>query len=224
MTSTDPLSFDPPEADEELLSVVDLGEGAFLAPSAQGRRGGAPRASLSFSRVLRTDDIPSILAPEGTGFGVPALKRLKHSHHLIARLIAEGRPMVEISAITGTTQAWLSTLKADPAFQELVAYYQQMKEAVYVDVHQRLASLGLDTIEELQARLNENPDDFTKKELMALMELTLDRSVAPPKGGAFGSGGGSGAPALSIQINFEGSRPEGAGGASADVIEGEIIP
>ena len=66
------------------------------------------------------------LAGLGTDRGVkpPAIKRIAEVHHLIARLVAEGEAGYAISAATGYSQSRISILKADPAFQELVARYQ----------------------------------------------------------------------------------------------------
>ena len=166
--------------------------------SARGRR--TVPLSIEVVRELNTGDLEVLANPPKQGITTTPLAKLRHTHHMLARLIAEGRPGVECSAITGYSQSRISILKHDPAFEELVEYYKGQAEAKYLDVHERLAGLGIDTIEELQDRLASEPEKFSARELMELAELTLDRSVAPPKGGAKANGGG-GAP-VAIAINF----------------------
>jgi hypothetical protein len=108
---------------------------------------------------------------------------------MLARLLAEGRKSEECSLITGysTTRIWI--LKQDPAFKDLVAYYAAQTEAKFLDVHERLAALGMSTLDELQERLESDPDGFKNRELMELAEFALDRSVTKDsrKGGPQGT-------------------------------------
>lgn len=174
-------------------------------------RGGKPKAELVLvvDRALGPADLESLAgAPKVHGPGVIA--RLKHSHHLLARLLAEGRTAVEASYVTGYCESRISILQDDPAFQELVAYYTSQQEEVFLDVHQRLASLGIGAMEELQDRLDDTPGKFTEKQLMDLIELTMDRSVAPskgaPKGAAPTTPGG-----LNLTVNFVSTKTEDQG-------------
>lgn len=122
---------------------------------------------------------------------VRPLARIRNTHHQLAKLLAEGRKQVECAAITGYAQSTISILLHDPAFQELLAYYTTQKEAVYLDVHQRLAQLGLTAVEELQERLELSPEKFSNEMLNKIMESTMDRSVAPARGSPQGAGGGT---------------------------------
>ena len=173
--------------------------------SARGKRSGP--LELVVMRELNGGDLDLLRNPPAQGQIVAPLQRLRHTHHMLARLLAEGRPGVECSMITGYSQSRISILQNDPAFKELVAYYAQQTEAKYLDVHERLASLGIDTIEELHERLDTQPEKITTRELMELAELTLDRSVAPPKGAA-AKGQGGGVP-VSVSINFVNPVPTG---------------
>lgn len=177
---------------------------------------GRPAASalqLEAGRELGEADAQA-LADGAVGSVVSPLSRLRHSHHELARLIAGGASGVEASAITGKSQSWISTLRKDPAFAELVEYYRVQKDAVYMDVHARLAGLGTDAVNELQHRLDTDPDGLSTREVMDIAELALDRSVAPSKGG--GSGGGAVAAAsISFQVSFvKGAEEEGEGQGS----------
>jgi hypothetical protein len=108
------------------------------------------------------------------------LLRIRHAHHTLARLIAEGKKDIEISAITGYSPSRISILKGDPAFADLVAYYTSQVEAIFVDVHERLKTLTVEAIEELATRLEENPESFTSRDLLLVAELAADRSGFGP--------------------------------------------
>ena len=110
----------------------------------------------------------------------PAVARLRHSHHLLARLLAEGRRPNECSMITGYSPSRISILQNDPTFLDLIASYRAQVQEIYVSVHERLAQLGVDSIEELQARLDEHPERFTIADLQEMMKLTMDRSGHGP--------------------------------------------
>lgn len=166
----------------------------------RGRRADGPALSLTPGRALVEADADAI-AEGGVAAIVSPLTRLRHTHHELARLIAEGRPGVEVSAITGKSQSWISTLRSDPAFAELVAYYASQKDAVYLDVHARLAGLGTDAVNELQHRLDTDPDRLTAREVLEIAEMALDRSVAPAKSAGPGSGTANGT-AVAVNVTF----------------------
>lgn len=142
---------------------------------------GKPKAAIAMAivRELVPEDKAMLENPVGE-IRTP-LQRIKHIHHTVARLVAEGRSNVEINAITGMGKEWIGTLKGDPAFAELVEYYKGMKDQRFYDVHERLARLGESTVEELQNRIDTSPEKFTARELVELAEMVLDRSSAPSK-------------------------------------------
>lgn len=167
-----------------------------------------PRAALAvaYRRDLTPADL-TVVGGVSLGVSTPSIKKIRHIHHSLARLLAEGRKPVECSAITGYSQSRISILQRDPAFSELVEYYKTQVEAQYTDIHAKLAVLGTMAIEELQDRLEGDGEEgppLSNKELMALAELTLDRSVAPPKAGAGRAGQGpavsGGGPLITIQF------------------------
>jgi hypothetical protein len=120
--------------------------------------------------------------------------------------------LIECSNLTGLSGPRISDLKNDPAFQELVSYYAEELNEVYIDVHQRMAALGTSVLEELAERFESDPEKFTKRELMDLFTTMADRSIATAKGGPTPqqsvavSPGGAG---LALQINFVSPTGEG---------------
>lgn len=149
---------------------------------------------MEVTRTLGPEDVELMAQPAGSE--LPLLKRLRHNHHMAARLLAEGRSNTEVALLTGYAAITVTNLQSDPMFKELVAYYQAQVEVKYLDVHERLASLGMDAVAEIHDRLDNEPDSFTLKDLREVAELALDRSVTQ---GARPTGSG---PANQITVNF----------------------
>lgn len=189
----------------DVISLDDLQ--SLAIGSARGKK--AMPLSMEFERELGPSDLPLILEPPPQGAFTPPLARIRNSHHMLARLLAEGKSGQEASLVTGYAPSRISILQNDPAFAELVVYYKGQVEAKYLDVHERLAMLGLSSIDELQARLDENPDGFKNRELLELAEFLLDRSVTKD---ARKVGANSNNFAPIVQVTFVGSTgspPEG---------------
>jgi hypothetical protein len=148
-------------------------------------------------RDLNEADMEVLQNPPKTGIKAPSLQRIRNTHHMLARLLAEGKKPTDISMITGFSPGRISSLQSDPMFVELMAYYSAQVESQYLDVHARLADLGVTSLEELRERIEETPEKFSVRELLEIMKETLDRSAAPSKGG----GGGK----TNIEIKFVGA-------------------
>lgn len=104
------------------------------------------------------------------------LKSIRETHHMLARMIAEGRPDGTISAVLGYSPPRIKILRDDPGIQELVAHYKSLDAAVQADVHTQIHSLALTAMQELHSRLEENPEDFSTPELLKIAETGLDRT------------------------------------------------
>lgn len=150
-------------------------------PPARGRK----PASIAWGTPaeLTEDDIFALHSPTKEIAPHVDIKQIRHRHHFIARLIAEGRKHVEISAIASISQSRISVLLQDPAFAELVAYYKDQVRGTYLNVHEKLANIGVTAMEELQDRLDTSPETFKNKDLKEIIETTMDRSAAPSKAG-----------------------------------------
>jgi hypothetical protein len=61
-----------------------------------------------------------------------------------------------------------------------LAYYGTQAEAKYLDVHERIATLGMAALDELQERLEEKPEDFSNGALLKIATDLMDRSVTKP--------------------------------------------
>lgn len=192
----------------------------YIAPPGKGRR----PAPITYGppRQLSESDIASMWDHTGSGQkGVPRIKTLRYNHHLLAKAVASGKTLLECSNLCGLTVARISDLKNDPAFQELVSFYAEELNEVYVDVHQRMAALGTSVLEELQERFESEPEKFTKRELMDLFTTMADRSIPTAKGGpnpqqVIATGGGAG---LALQINFVSPAT-----AEPETLDAKLIP
>jgi hypothetical protein len=171
-------------------------------------------------RELVAEDLPRLTAtPDSLRKGIPQVKVLRQGHHLIAKAIASGKSLAEVSAISGYSQSAISVLRNDPAFIELVALYADDLKKVYLDVHERMAAFSISTLEELQERFENNPETFTKRELLDMFTALADRAIPSAKGGpapqAVQGGGGT-----LVQVNFVPSPTLAEGGV---VIEAKVV-
>lgn len=172
------------------MNFIDLEKLAI--GSARGKK--AQMLHMEFVRELNQGDLGLILNPPEKGITTTPLLKLRNTHHMLARLLAEGRKNSECALVTGYTPSRISILQHDPAFKELIAYYSANVEAKYLDVHERLASLGMSSLDELQERLEEQPEGFKNRELLELAEFALDRSVTKEQR----KGTGGQVPAISV--------------------------
>lgn len=149
--------------------------------------------------VLRSPGLPSTAGPKGP-------MRIRHTHHLLAQQIAKGHSMAECALITGYAPATISVMKGDPTFRELVAFYTAEAARVFSVGLERMQALGLSSLDELQRRLEEAPDDWSKRELMELVELMMIKG-RPQAGQGLGPAGG---PGVSINVKFvQAEAPQG---------------
>jgi hypothetical protein len=160
------------------LSLDDMIDQALTALP-RGRR--AKSVAPTFLRNIQEEDMAVILSGEQVAYNVRPMLRIRTQHHLAAQLLASGKTATEVGAITGYTPVRINQLQKDPAFQELLAHYKKQTDAVYLSVHERLANLGITVTEEIQQRLEEDPESFSNEDLRKLAETTLDRGGYGPK-------------------------------------------
>ena len=107
--------------------------------------------------------------------GVQAVLRIKARHFALAKALAEGIEPAVAAAITGYAPGTVSQLCQDPTFQNLIASYRQDIEGEYVNVHQKLATLTVTAMDELQERIENNPEEVKTTVLTDIMTKGLDR-------------------------------------------------
>lgn len=80
----------------------------------------------------------------------PKIQRLRDRHHALAKCLAEGMSNAEAAAVTGYDPSRISILKGDASFQELVAHYRQVEDALLAEFTQRATILTLTAMDNLQ--------------------------------------------------------------------------
>lgn len=172
MKSKDATSMSISEAATQAL----LGSGVKLQLGS-GRRQAPLRAE--YARDLTVEELIGASTQEA-GIKSSPIKELRQSHHMLAKIMAQGLPDAEVATITGYSISRMSILRGDPTFQELLQYYKDMEANQYAtaraDMHERLASLGFDAIETLHDKLRDDPDSFDPKTLLLVVEATADRT------------------------------------------------
>lgn len=178
------------------------------------RQGVARELDVVVVRELEAADLPALMSTDSGAVSIDpdgvSLSRVRSAHHMLAQLCAEGKSNIEIGAISGYNPAYISALRNDPAFKELLAHYSSIREKLFVDVLERMKFLGLSSIEELQQRLVEEPEKFTRQELMQMADMLLIKPAAVMAANS------SRAAAPSISIKFVGGP-----GGSGPIIEAE---
>lgn len=150
----------------------------------------AQTMALEVERALTARDIYDLatgaLVPQTTG--APVIQRIKAAHHRIAQLLVTGLADNEVAFATGYSPQRVTDLKnQDPAFQELLAYYQnQVNDLGILDarrIQTKAQDIAENALDEIRERLD---DDKTRaqiplSELRQLSTMGMDRTVAPPK-------------------------------------------
>lgn len=195
----------------------------LMLGDARGGRKPAKQVMIEVERELVPEDIEALRRGDSPASPqrIPTILNIKHAHHTLARLIAcDDAKLAEISLQTGYSPAYISTLKSDPAFKELLAYYTEQKNIKFVDTLERMKTFGLTVLDELQRRFEDNPEDFKKSELLNMTDLFLLRGN-PSVSGNGGGGGGAGKPAVQVSVSFI-TPPPLEGPMAMKSIEGEI--
>lgn len=169
------------------------------------RRTGVPQPILwEMVRELEESDLPALISVTSEVSQPPAqpLSKVRAAHHSLAQLIVEGKSNIEIGFLSGYSPTYISMLRSDPTFKELVAHYSQNRDKVYVDVLERMKIAGLNSLEELQDRLTNEPEKFANSQLLEL----VNKLLVAPAAAALGARGNGNAPSISIQF----VQPQGA--------------
>lgn len=134
-------------------------------------------------RELDEADVEMLLAARDRGNVLPSaepIKRLRETHHALAKAIADGLSQTDAAIRTGYSISRVSILMGDPTFQELVEHYRENRALAYRDMHQAMADLGLDALQELHARLEETPEELSNQLLHDIAKTFADRTGYAP--------------------------------------------
>lgn len=170
------------------MSDFDLGIDLGLVPRS-GRQ--ALPLTAEFSRELVPADFSMPATQTQTA---PAIKKLRDSHHALARVLVTCGSNAEASAITGYSPSRISILKADPQFQELLSFYREGSERAVTDLRERMAGMAGSALQELSDRLEDSPEEFTPNLLKEIVKDLADRTGHAPQRGP--------APSVNINVNL----------------------
>jgi hypothetical protein len=139
---------------------------------------GRPRRVLTADVVREIEDSDlEFLAATPRNMAPPELKKITERHHGLARLLATGVSAGEAAVITGYDPSRVSTLQNSPAFIELVALYSREVDLQFSSVLQHMSGLSKDALLEIRERIEETPEKFSNRELLAIVTELTDRSV-----------------------------------------------
>lgn len=110
----------------------------------------------------------------------PVVKRLRDSHHAVAKLLARGMTPTQVSLQTGYAPSRISTLQNDPAFQEMLAFYRQDNEAVAEAVEAQFLGVAMDAKQAIQERLLDEGEEVSLTTLNEIFKTFADRAGYAP--------------------------------------------
>lgn len=140
--------------------------------------GEAPMAGRQLSEV-NARSVPSPASRR------PPLQEIRTVHQSMARMFASGKSAREVALATGYSAGYVSMLRDDPAFAELMATYKGMAEIEFLENSKLRAQLNRTALEVAQQRLTEEPEKIANKDLFSLIKETSEAplpgaGVSPP--------------------------------------------
>lgn len=108
------------------------------------------------------------------------IARLSDRHHSLARCLASGLSVSDACAVTGYTPSRVSILRGDPAFEELIAFYQAGKGELVEDLGQQLLSNSKVAALIVAERLEDTPEAFDIDALHDTIKIGADRNGFGP--------------------------------------------
>lgn len=107
-------------------------------------------------------------------------KKMRHTHHRLAQLLAGGMSEGQAGALCGYTVYTVCILKNDPAFIELLNHYTATKEEAFADFVDAAAALSMDMLDRLREVLEEEPEKLSPSILLESIKTLADRSGNAP--------------------------------------------
>lgn len=153
---------------EDLLAAASGDEVEIAGNNTRQPSAAQKKAAVMVSTISEPDD------PNRVG-------RIREKWHSVARLMASGLNNRMVASVSGYTEAYLSTLTNNPAFQEILRLYSSTSGAATTAqiINEQLRSLGLRSVEILGEKL-ESGDEISVQDAIAIAKLGLDRSGHGP--------------------------------------------
>ena len=129
-------------------------------------------------RPLVLADLASLRQPSAR----PTIKKLRDSHHIIARLLASGCKLHEIARQTGYSMSRISILRSSPAMIELVEKYHNRDDEVWRESRDEFYDAIHDAGSKAWRQINDALDDAEDGDatipinrLLAIADSAADR-------------------------------------------------
>lgn len=113
---------------------------------------------------------------------VTAVQTLRDNHHRIARAVASGLSLGDVASTCGVSYNRVTSLKADPSFQELVAHYRAIITSEWAQQDTVIEFLRGNALK-AQAMISDKLDAAAEaneflptRDLLGIAELGLDRT------------------------------------------------
>lgn len=143
-----------------------------------------PVGEVRVKRELTKADLELVKHGRGTpgsDLNPPArIKKLRERHHALARALASGMTDLAASNCTGYEPSYIAILRSDPTFKNLIREYIRQKDEVWLDVNERLKTMGLTASEIIQDRMEEEPEKIPTSQLMEIAKAGMDRTGYGP--------------------------------------------
>lgn len=139
-------------------------------------------SSAEIVRLITKADLKMLAVREATPDDAPVklVKRLSTRHHALARALAEGMENWRAAAFTGYDEVYVSIMKADPTFQNLVQHYTDLKEQELVANARLVNGVAHDALMLIQDKMENEPEKVTMSQAIEVAKLGLDRSGVGP--------------------------------------------
>lgn len=165
------------------LDLSDFDAEALLADVEQSTRGRGKATQvidIYSTRELHQADLDAVASAKVGVATAPTLQNIRASHHRIAKMIAQGVRLVEISRITGYSPGRLTVLKDSPAFADLVAQYSNMVSDAFADTVAKMKDVTDTALQILDERLSDEPESFSNGMLVDVVTKIGDRAGYAP--------------------------------------------
>ena len=106
-------------------------------------------------RVLTREDLARL---KGEKRVMPRVKSFRDTHHRLARLCATGMRTEEILRITGYSYQRLSSMRMDPAFQQLIAEYRGKVTEAFVESQDEFYETATSNMLRMERQVEEHLD------------------------------------------------------------------
>lgn len=108
------------------------------------------------------------------------IRNIRHTHHRLAQLLSMGMNETRAAMLCSYSPNYVSVIKNDPAFAELLAHYSGIVKEEYVDFVSAAKDLSLDMMGRLREFLEHEPERLTPSMVLESLKVLADRSGNAP--------------------------------------------